>query len=245
MAAGRRGRQDRPLPLARVLQPHHRGGAQQARRARAQAGPMRAPGRPRRRRARARAASPQRSPGVARRPPDHGWLHGGRPACGRLQAQHQRKTRMQHNVCVRADMPCGAVVRRSAECCGFIERAACARRGRRRRRWLVFDSPPDTPFRLGNVTWARHGGCECNCDDVDQCARYGLAPAVGTGLAAQHICRRRVEEARPARAARRAPPGRACHAGARAGGAGCARPSAQRRLSEAGRTLSTCGACSI
>jgi len=54
---------------------------------------------------------------------------------------------------------------------------------------------------------------------VDQCARYGLAPAVGTGLAAQHICRRRVEEARPARAARRAPPGRACHAGARARGA--------------------------
>ncbi len=61
-------------------------------------------------------------------------------------------------------------------------------------RWLVFDSPPDTPFRLGNVSWARHGGCECNCDDVEECARYGLAPAVGVGLAAQHICRRQVDQ---------------------------------------------------
>lgn len=60
----------------------------------------------------------------------------------------------------------------------------------------MFDSPPDTPFRYGNVSWARHGGCECSCDDVEQCARYGLAPAVGTGLAAQHICRSDVDQAR-------------------------------------------------
>ncbi|KAK9828076.1 hypothetical protein WJX81_000538 [Elliptochloris bilobata] len=63
-----------------------------------------------------------------------------------------------------------------------------------RSRWLVFDSPPDTPFRLGNVSWARHGGCECSCDNIEQCARYGLAPAVGVGLAAQHICRRNVDQ---------------------------------------------------
>ena len=71
------------------------------------------------------------------------------------------------------------------------------------RRWLVFDSPPDTPFRYGNVSWARHGGCECSCDDVEQCVRYGLAPAVGTGLAAQHICRSDVAQART-------PPRQAC-----------------------------------
>lgn len=60
-------------------------------------------------------------------------------------------------------------------------------------RWVVFDSPAEVPFKYGNVTWIRNGGCQCSCADMAACAAEGRAPAWGMGLVAQHTCRERVE----------------------------------------------------
>lgn len=60
-------------------------------------------------------------------------------------------------------------------------------------RWVVFDSPAEEPFRFGNVSWARNGGCQCSCADMAACASEGRAPAWGMGLVAQHTCREQVD----------------------------------------------------
>ncbi|EIE18012.1 hypothetical protein COCSUDRAFT_68433 [Coccomyxa subellipsoidea C-169] len=62
-----------------------------------------------------------------------------------------------------------------------------------RRRWVVFDSPAKEPFRYGNVSWARNGGCQCSCANMAACAAEGRAPAWGMGLVAQHTCREQVD----------------------------------------------------
>ena len=64
----------------------------------------------------------------------------------------------------------------------------------RARSWLVFGSPADSPFKFGNVTWARHSGCRCSCEDVAACAAAGTAPAEGTGLIAQHTCQESLDK---------------------------------------------------
>ena len=61
-------------------------------------------------------------------------------------------------------------------------------------RWVVFDSTPEVPFRYGNVSWARNGGCQCGCMDMAACAAQGRAPVWGMGLIAQHTCREHVQE---------------------------------------------------
>ncbi|CAL8466291.1 g5827 [Coccomyxa elongata] len=62
-----------------------------------------------------------------------------------------------------------------------------------KRRWVVFDSPAEQPFRYGGVSWARNGGCQCSCADMAACAAEGRAPAWGMGLVAQHTCREQVD----------------------------------------------------
>lgn len=57
-------------------------------------------------------------------------------------------------------------------------------------RWVVFDSPAEVPFKYGNVTWIRNGGCQCSCADMAACAAEGRAPAWGMGLVAQHLPRK-------------------------------------------------------
>ncbi len=58
---------------------------------------------------------------------------------------------------------------------------------------MVFDSPAEEPFRYGNVSWARNGGCQCSCANMAACAAEGRAPAWGMGLVAQHTCREQVD----------------------------------------------------